>query len=84
MLNHMTGNEVFRYLLDFHAEPSPSNVSCFFALEMVEIVLHELVIRTLHLAVTCYRVTMPQKSVGSSIALGYVAGFFPETLDQRR
>ena len=47
------------------------------ATEAAAIVLHELVKQLLHLAVTCERLEIPQKWIGSSVALGYDGSLFP-------
>lgn len=45
--------------------------------ELAEIALHETVRRLARLSRTCHRVTVPQKWLGSSVALGFDAGSFP-------
>ena len=90
MLQTMTGEEILRYLMDMHLDqpmevPHDTEVSAssgssnnrYQATEVAAIVLHELVGKLLHLAVTCERVEVPQKWIGSSVALGYDGGLFP-------
>ena len=90
MLQTMTGAEILRYLMDMHLDQPmevPHDIefsatnSCstnqYQATEVAAIVLHELVGKLLHLAVTCQRVEVPQKWIGSSVALGYDGGLFP-------
>lgn len=79
MFQTFTGAEIFRYFLDVHLEPY-TNGEAFGSLlpvEAVEIVSHELVSQLVDLAVTCHRLEIPQKWIGSSVALGYDAGLFP-------
>jgi len=45
--------------------------------ELAEIALHETVRQLARLSRTCHRVTVPQKWLGSSVALGFDAGSFP-------
>jgi len=49
--------------------------------EVTEIVLHETLCRLLQLSSTCHKVKIPQKWLGSSVALGYDAGNFPPRSD---
>ena len=84
MMQTMKGDDIMRIFMDVHldldgsklANVSPGNT--YMPVEVAEIVLHELVEKLVHLAVTCYRVQVPQKWIGSSVALGYDAGLFPE------
>jgi len=45
--------------------------------EVAEIVLHETVSQLVQLSATCHASKVPQKWLGSSVALGYDAGSFP-------
>jgi len=45
--------------------------------EVAEIVLHETVRQLIQLSATCHNTTVPQKWLGSSVALGYDAEYFP-------
>jgi len=79
MLNSLDGTSVLRYFLDLHMDDlSGSNtMDCYLPIEVAEIVAHELMSQLLNLAVTCQKVKIPQKWIGSSVALAYDAGFFP-------
>eukprot|EP00536_Pseudo-nitzschia_multiseries_P000669 jgi/Psemu1/179196/e_gw1.8.227.1 len=70
---------VFRYFLDLHMEESTSLTLTdrYSPTEVTEIIAHELMSKLVSLAKTCHRVTIPQKWIGSSVAVAYDAGFFP-------
>ncbi|VEU43209.1 unnamed protein product [Pseudo-nitzschia multistriata] len=79
MLNSLDGTEMLRHFLDLHMEEmmglaledhlSPT--------EVAEIVSHELMSKLISLAVTCHKVHIPQKWIGSSVAVAYDSCFFP-------
>jgi hypothetical protein len=52
--------------------------------ELTEIVLHETVKRLTRYAIACHKLSIPQKWIGSSIALGYDAGGFSLTEEEIR
>ena len=69
------------HFLDLHEGPTADdNVNLeeiYSSAELSEIVFHEIVTRTAKLAAACNKVTVPQKWVGSSVALGYDCGTLP-------
>ena len=81
LLQHMDGREVVMHFLDLHQGPTADdNVNLdevYSSAELSELVFHEIVTRTAKLAAACNKVTVPQKWVGSSVALGYDCGTLP-------
>jgi hypothetical protein len=81
MLNSLDGTSVFRYFLDLNTEDSPSSSTVldhYLPVEISEIVSHELMAQLICLSVKCHQVKTPQKWIGSSVALAYDAGLFPD------
>jgi len=81
LLQHMDGREVVMHFLDLHQGPTADNdvnlEEVYSNAELSELVFHEIVTRTAKLAAACNKVTVPQKWVGSSVALGYDSGTLP-------
>lgn len=79
MLNSLDGTGVFRYFMDLHTEEVPclDLDHSYFPVEVAEIVSHELMSQAVALARACHRVKIPQKWIGSSVAVVFDAGFFP-------
>ena len=81
LLQHMDAREVLIHFLDLHQGPTAdSDVNLdevYSAAELSELVFHEVVARMAKLAAACNKVTVPQKWVGSSVALGYDCGKLP-------
>jgi len=79
MLNSMDGTEVFRYFVDLHMKESTSLAfpERYTPTEVTEIIAHELMSQLTRLSAICHRVKIPQKWIGSSVAVAYDAGFFP-------
>lgn len=81
LLQHMDGREVVMHFLDLHQGPTADDNAnleeVYSSAELSEIVFHEIVTRTAKLAAACNKVTVPQKWVGSSVALGYDCGTLP-------
>ena len=86
MYQRLTGTDIMMYFMDTHQEPagdaekfdlnttvSPS--------EYAEIVLAELVSKIVKLSISCHNVPVPQKWIGSSVALGFDAGELPARSD---
>lgn len=80
----MQGWEMFMHLLDLHNEKefgaleSDADIERqLVADEVAEIVLHEVAVRLHGLALACRHVPVPQKWVGSSVALAFDAGVLP-------
>ena len=84
MYQNMSGCQSFVFMMDLRNN-NPSNkqqiIDYFTPEEVAELVLHEMVKRLSLLAVTCCKVTIPQKWVGSSVALGFDCGYFPRRDD---
>jgi len=84
-LQRMNGKQVLMHYLDLHVVPphnrtpllSVEGADVYTKSEIAEIVLHESVRRLVQLSVACHTTTVPQKWLGSSIALGYDYGAFP-------
>ena len=84
MYQNMTGLEIFSYLIDlqesnYDMENLQHHISeeYFSAAEVSEIVLNEIVKRLSRLTVACNKVTIPQKWVGSSVAIGFDCNYMP-------
>jgi len=81
MLQQLRGSEMFMHFTDLHQEPGlPPRTSWQQVLspsEFTEVLLHEAVMRLARLAVVCRRAPVPQKWIGSSIAIGFDAGRLP-------
>lgn len=81
MLNSLDGTGVFRYFFDLHQdglEEEGATSSLYQPIEVAEMVAHELTCQMIRLAASCYRVRIPQKWIGSSVAVTFDSGFFPE------
>jgi len=91
-LQRMNGPQVLMHYLDLHDVPDGENeglkddveesdyerkADVYTKSEVAEIVLHETVRQLVQLSATCHASTVPQKWLGSSVALGYDAGSFP-------
>lgn len=84
LMQSLTGADIFRYFMDLHFEQIKCNTKVeetYLSVEVQEIVLNELVSQLVALAVACHKVRVPQKWIGSSVALGYDAGLFPQRDD---
>lgn len=80
MLQSMAGAEIFMHFMDLHQcfDGSGKSLSEFFSPEeLSELVLREIVSRLARLAVVCHKVSVPQKWIGSSVALGFDCGRLP-------
>jgi len=83
MLQTLKGAEVFQHFVDLHLdfdrEAKEQEVHRYIEpIEVAELVLHEVVERLTRLLLACYMASVPQKWIGSSVALGYEAGHLPE------
>eukprot|EP00555_Chaetoceros_dichaeta_P009775 CAMPEP_0198252596 /NCGR_PEP_ID=MMETSP1447-20131203/3086_1 /TAXON_ID=420782 /ORGANISM="Chaetoceros dichaeta, Strain CCMP1751" /LENGTH=546 /DNA_ID=CAMNT_0043937915 /DNA_START=35 /DNA_END=1675 /DNA_ORIENTATION=+ len=91
-LQRMNGPQVLMHYLDLHDVPADENESLkddieetdcarkadvYTKSEVAEIVLHETVSQLVQLSAACHASKVPQKWLGSSVALGYDAGSFP-------
>jgi len=81
-LQVMPGSEMLMHFIDLHNEPGlverPEVDMLLTFTELGEIVLHELVQRMVRLCLACHRSPVPQKWIGSSVALGFEVGPLPE------
>mmetsp|Transcript_11591 Transcript_11591/g.23814 ORF Transcript_11591/g.23814 Transcript_11591/m.23814 type:complete len:808 (-) Transcript_11591:58-2481(-) len=81
LLQHMDGREIALHFLDLHQGPTAdadANLDEVYSnAELSELVMHEIVTRLAKLGAVCNNVTVPQKWVGSSVALGYDSGALP-------
>jgi hypothetical protein len=75
----MHGPEILMHFLDLHNEPDFSETpEVFSATELSEIVGHEILQRMIRICLLVHQVPVPQKWIGSSIALGFECAFLPE------
>merc|ERR1712032_14268 len=78
MMQRMTGAEMLMHLFDTQSniqEESTRNLNTNLSpLEIAEITLHQMCGRLVRLALACRHVPVPQKWIGSSVALGFDAG----------
>lgn len=85
MLQRMAGAEMLIHFADVHQEPADiaDDALKYFRspTEMIEIVLHEVVCRLTELARACRSSPVPQKWIGSSVALGFDSGQLPRRCD---
>jgi len=81
MFQQMRGAEMFTHMLDVHQEPEDPGTEALKTvlspIELTEILLHEAVIRLNTLVVACYHCPVPQKWIGSSVAIGFDCGKLP-------
>lgn len=90
MLQKMTSNDIFMHFTDLHVESlscnemeSVSAGNLLSGAEQSEIVMHEVVRQLFCLAVCCDKILIPQKWIGSSIALGFDALARPERSEEQ-
>jgi len=80
MLQRMSGAEMLMHFLDVHQDeegvPQPEeDLDEFMSrVEVAELSHHEIVHRLAYLAIACRQAPVPQKWIGSSVALGFDAG----------
>mmetsp|Transcript_100986 Transcript_100986/g.200623 ORF Transcript_100986/g.200623 Transcript_100986/m.200623 type:complete len:738 (-) Transcript_100986:223-2436(-) len=81
MFQQMKGADMFTHLLDVHQEPADPGQEALATVlappEYIEIMLHESVVRLASLCVACYHSPVPQKWIGSSVAIGFDCGNLP-------
>lgn len=78
MFQQLEGTKIFQHLLDIHLEHSTDNDETMYdSDEYLEITMHEIVKRLTKLAIACHAVSIPQKWIGSSLAIGFDAGEVP-------
>ncbi len=80
MLNSLDGTGVFRHFYDLHTDSTHDEdpTQKYLPVEVAEIVAHELTVQLIELASACHKVVIPQKWIGSSVAVCYDSGYFPD------
>eukprot|EP00435_Cladocopium_sp_Y103_P048586 s2038_g14.t1 len=81
MLQRMTAASMLMFYLDLLDHPLPSKAALEKELgrsETAEIVLHQTLVKVTGLAVACLKCPIPQKWIGSSVALGFDIGQMPK------
>mmetsp|Transcript_27205 Transcript_27205/g.59123 ORF Transcript_27205/g.59123 Transcript_27205/m.59123 type:complete len:787 (-) Transcript_27205:116-2476(-) len=80
MFQRLSAEDIFRHFADTHQdvdEPAGAFEDTMSPSEHIELVLHEMACRLLQLSLACRLTTVPQKWIGSSVALGYDCGTLP-------
>lgn len=81
MLQRMHAPEVLMHFVDLHqgpADPGDANLPLTYSpCEVSEMVLHEAALRLAVLVLACRRSPVPQKWIGSSVALAFDSGALP-------
>jgi len=81
MFQRMSAVAMLMHFLDVHQVPESPKASelagTLAPVELAELVLHEIVRRLAELALACRLVPVPQKWIGSSVALGFDCGGLP-------
>jgi hypothetical protein len=84
LYQHLKGAKIFQHLLDLQSlsstanNPNISNDETYDDDEYLEIIMHEIVKKLTKLVIACHIVTIPQKWIGSSLAIGFDAGEIPK------
>ena len=76
----MNGCNITMHFLDLHQqqfENYKNHHDCYTPDEYIELIMHQIVQTLLQITIFCYQVTIPQKWVGSSIAIGYDVATLP-------
>lgn len=76
LLQRMPAEEMFAHFLSL-SNDVPAQEDSLGASEFAELIFHETLSRLCRLALDCRRVAVPQKWIGSSVALAYDAGQLP-------
>ena len=77
-LQSMSGLDIMPYFLDLSELAEQSNSQdCYYPHEVSELVLYETCIRLVRLTIECCKFPVPQKWIGSSVALGFDCGRLP-------
>eukprot|EP00450_Noctiluca_scintillans_P007230 CAMPEP_0194492346 /NCGR_PEP_ID=MMETSP0253-20130528/10938_1 /TAXON_ID=2966 /ORGANISM="Noctiluca scintillans" /LENGTH=787 /DNA_ID=CAMNT_0039333203 /DNA_START=1 /DNA_END=2364 /DNA_ORIENTATION=+ len=74
MLQRLAGADIFMHFVDVNAVNNDTSDTSFSPVESSEIVLHEVSLRLHKLATACRACCVPQKWVGSSVAIGFDDG----------
>jgi len=87
MLQRMTSASMLMFYLDLMEHPLPSTAALEHELgraETAEVVLHETLVKVTGLAVACMKCPVPQKWIGSSVALGFDIGQMPKRGEEEK
>lgn len=80
MFQRMPAAEMFMHFLDLHhchTMDDEALRSTFSPTEVAEVVLHQVIGQLTQLVLACHNVLVPQKWIGSSVALGFDDAFLP-------
>jgi len=79
MMQRMPATEIFAHLMDVHQEPPDvEDVNASFTpTELAEIFMDEMTRQLVQLVCACKAAPVPQKWIGSSVALGFDSGHLP-------
>lgn len=79
MMQRMPAAEMLAHFMDVHQEPAPpeSGSLTLTRCEYAEMVMSEITYQLVSLAMACKSAAVPQKWIGSSVALGFDAGLLP-------
>jgi len=81
MLQRMSAQEMLRHFFDVHQVPADFGddqlATCWAPIELAELAHHEVLCRLTVLALACRLTLVPQKWIGSSVALGFDCGTLP-------
>ena len=72
----LTGDQILQHLLDLHIGPEETPET-YGVDENLEIIMHEILQLLAKLSISCHRVKVPQKWIGSSLAIGFDSGALP-------
>jgi len=82
MLQCLPASEIMTHFFDVHQEPADPGqgdlANVLAPIEVAELVNHEVIRRLFELAIACRKCPVPQKWIGSSVALGFECGLLPE------
>jgi hypothetical protein len=81
LYQHLQGRKIFQYLLDIHNDHENTDLPSeqFYDVdEYLEITMDEIMRSLTKLAIACWQVKIPQKWIGSSLAIGFDAGEIPQ------
>lgn len=82
----LNGSDIFMHFLDLHQQQFHNYTTLndhkkpedyYTPDEYTEIIMHQIVQTLLQITIACYQVTIPQKWVGSSLAIGYDVATLP-------
>ncbi len=78
MYKRMCGTNAFRYFYDLRSNSKrDTNMNLYSPTEVTEIISHEFMTQLIALSTACHKVEIPQKWIGSSVAVSVDADYFP-------